>query len=104
MTKVEATELAIEFTKEEMRRTQRLPFLDLENRFWQGLLAELQDLLSGEYEESDCVPFICYQTLKDTPVGRDFLEAWGADIGRQGGTIHGYITAMEDGLAGEGRI
>jgi len=51
----------------------------------------------------DSVITVCYHE-KDTPVGRDFLEAWGADIGRQGGTIHGYITAMEDGLAGEGRI
>jgi hypothetical protein len=121
MTKTEATKLAIEFAKEKaqvsqghkLRGSGNTPLI-LRNaievgldhktaviygvRFWQGLLAELEDLLSGEYEEEDCVAFTCYQTLKDTPVGDSFREAWGADIGRQGGFIHGFVSDVKDGL------
>ena len=94
MTKDEATKIAIGFTYDELGRSTNKHLWN----FWQGLLAELQDLLSGEYEEGDCVPFICYQTLKDTPVGTVFKEAWGADIGRQGSAIHNVITSLENGL------
>jgi hypothetical protein len=102
MTKTEATKLAIDFTNGEIEALKNSAFDTLiassMTRFWEGLLAELQDLLSGEYEEEDCVPFICYQTLKDTPVAEVFLEAWGADIGRQGTSIHLIVTSLEDGL------
>lgn len=101
MTKNEATIKAIEFAKESITALNdsasdaKQAFYM--KRFWEGFLAELQDLLSGEYLEEDCVAFTCYQTLKDYyPVGRDFLEAWGADIGRQGTAIHTFMSYLDE--------
>jgi hypothetical protein len=94
MTKDKATRIALGFVYGEL-----LGITDKSlNQFWQGVLASLQDLLSGEWEYADLLPFICYQTLKDTPVGPMFLEAWGADIGRQGADIHQLFSSLEDGL------
>ena len=98
MDKQSATEAALAYT-----RDQRSLYLEGHpmHLWWWSLEEELTRLKSGDWEEEDGSPFVCYRSLEGTEVGPDFLDAWGADIGRFGSLIHTLSGALSDQLSSE---
>ena len=93
MDKYAATDAALVYA-----RDQRSLYLEGHpmHLWWWGLEEELTRLKHGDWEEEDGSPFTCYKSLEDTEVGPDFLDAWGADIGRFGSLIHTVSEALND--------
>jgi len=99
MNKFTVTEAALEYARESKVQYPKEHPLHM---FWWGLEEELVKLQSGDWEEEDGSPFVCYSTLADTPLGEAFLEAWGLEIGRFGGAVHRIAGDLIDSLEERG--
>lgn len=99
-----ATNNAVAYANQEIKRLALSSTEDsrLLTQYWGSVLQSLDDLLEGAYEEMDGVPFVCYKSIDNTPVGPAFLDAWGSEIGRFGGLVHGIARKISDSVGGGG--
>jgi len=90
---VEVTERALTYAK--AQKAQYSKDTDAYMVWW-ALEDELERLQAGSRVFEDGSPFACYGTLQDTPLQADFLDAWGAEIGRFGGHVYNLSGVLHD--------